>query len=55
MRMKEQLDSKQKEPPKGLKGIKLSLSFAEVEAATIGKRDEGCDGQVITSTGRQKE
>lgn len=42
-----------KDPPKGLIRLQLSL-YAEVGTPTKGERDEGCDGQAITSTGRQK-
>lgn len=42
-----------KDPPKGLIGLQLSL-YAELGTPTKGERDEGCDGQAITSTGRQK-
>lgn len=39
-------------PPRGLKGVQLSLY---VLTATKEKKDEGHDGQAITSTGRQKK
>lgn len=53
MGMKEQVGfSRKKRPPKGLKGLQLSLY---VLTATKGGKDEGRDGQAITSTGRQKK
>lgn len=42
-----------KDTPKGLMGLQLRL-YADVETPTKGERDEGCDGQAIASTGRQK-
>lgn len=54
MRMKEQVgfNRGEKKPPKRLKGLQLSLY---VLTATKGEKDEGRDGQAITSTGRQKK
>lgn len=44
---------KRKDTPKGLIGFQLGL-YAEVETPTKGERDEGCDGQAVTSTQGQK-
>lgn len=54
MRMKEQVgfSRKKNRPPRGLKGLQLSL---HVLTATKEEKDEGHDGQAITSTGRQKK
>lgn len=50
--MKEQVGfNRKKRPPKGFKRLQLSLY---VLTATKGGKDEGRDGQAITSTGRQK-
>lgn len=53
MRVKEQVgfNRKKTRPPRGLKGLQLSLY---VLTATKEEKDEGHDGQAITSTGRQK-
>lgn len=51
--MKEQVGfNRKKRPPKGFKRLQLSLY---VLTATKGGKDEGRDGQAITSTGRQKK
>lgn len=53
MRMKEQVGfSRKKRPPRGLKGLQLSL---HVLTATKEEKNEGHDGQAITSTGRHKK
>ena len=52
MREKVGLNSGEK-TPKGLIGLQLSL-YVAVETPTEEERDEGCDGQAITSTGRQR-
>lgn len=42
-----------KDTPKGFIGPQLRL-YSGVGTPTKEERDEGCDGQAITSTGRQK-